>query len=127
MKGLSTLLAVAAFGALGASARYGIGLALARSEGLPWATLCVNLVGSLLLGLLSALLMGDVVPPSWRPALATGLLGSFTTFSTFSVESVRLLEAGDLRAALANIALHLGLGLLAAAVGLALGRAMAPT
>ncbi len=125
------LLAVAVFGALGASARYGVGLWMTRLTGtgsvfgVPAGTLVVNVLGSLILGLLTALtLRSDALSPTWRFALGTGFLGSFTTFSTFSVETVRMLEQGDGRGALANLALQLGVGLAAAVAGLALGRSL---
>ena len=121
------LLGVALFGALGAMARYGVGLWLGRLEGtrLPLPTIAVNLAGSFILGLLAALAVADIgLPRTLRVPVATGLLGSFTTFSTFSVETVRLLEQGDLRSASLNVAIQLGLGLLGAAAGIALGRAI---
>lgn len=122
---LAQLLAVAGAGALGACARYGVGLWLPDGR-IPWATLAVNLAGSFLLGLLVALsLEGELLPRAWRVPLSTGFLGAFTTFSTFSVETVRLLQAGDWRGALLNLLAQLGLGLLAAILGLASGRSLA--
>jgi CrcB protein len=83
-------------GALGALARWGIGTALPSSPGgWPWATLLVNLTGCLLIGALLAVLLARIPRHTWlRPLLAVGVLGGYTTFSTFAVEVVRLGEAG---------------------------------
>lgn len=125
-------LTVALAGALGALSRYGLGLLSLRLLppggallGLPLSTLLVNVVGSFLLGLLTGMtLVGTRIPLSWRPALTTGFLGSFTTFSTFSVETVGLAERGEWRLALLNLGLQLLVGLGAAVGGLAAGRAL---
>ena len=122
---------IAVAGAAGALCRHGVGTWVAAKlagagtvAGVPWGTLAVNVVGSFLLGFIGGLcLTGDRVPVTWRPALTTGFLGSFTTFSTFSVETVRLFEQGAWTAAAVNLALQLALGLGAAAAGLAAGRA----
>lgn len=84
------LLLVALGGALGASARYGVGLGMARfGAAFPWATLAVNVVGGLAMGLLVARTApGDTL----RLALGVGALGGFTTFSAFSLETVGLME-----------------------------------
>ncbi|MCO4743926.1 MAG: fluoride efflux transporter CrcB [Proteobacteria bacterium] len=123
------LLALALAGAMGTLARYGATALVNHWAGpdFPYGTLAVNAVGSLLLGFLShALLHHPSVPPEWRVPLTTGFLGAFTTFSTFSVETVKLLDAGQPGAAAANIALNLVLGLALAGAGLALGRAWIP-
>nr|WP_239522735.1 fluoride efflux transporter CrcB [Geodermatophilus sabuli] len=82
-------------GALGALARWGIAESLPRSPGgWPWATLLVNLSGCLLLGVLLAVLAARSPEASWpRPFLGVGVLGGFTTWSTFAVEVVALAEA----------------------------------
>ncbi|MFH9722215.1 CrcB family protein [Streptomyces sp. NPDC017254] len=95
--------AVAAGGALGASARYGAGLLWPTPEGaFPWTTFTVNVVGCALLGVLMILLTER--PAEWstepphpllRPFLGTGFCGGFTTFSTYGLETRRLLSAGD--------------------------------
>ena len=64
------------------------------------------------------------IPESWRVPLAAGLLGSFTTFSTFSVETVTLLQQGQPRLALINMTIQLGLGLAAAACGMTIGKSI---
>lgn len=122
---------VALGGALGAVCRWQVGgLAQRHWIGhltwghLPVGTLVVNVLGCLVLGALAGL-SADAVPPRWRLAVGTGFLGSFTTFSTFGVETVKLAQDGLPLVAAANLALQLGCGLVAATAGLALGRALA--
>ncbi|MFD3533419.1 fluoride efflux transporter CrcB [Streptomyces sp. NPDC058664] len=94
---------VAAGGALGATARYGAGLLLPTPAGaFPWTTFTVNVAGCALLGVLMVLLTerstewSTAVPhPLLRPFLGTGFCGGFTTFSTYGLETERLLSAGD--------------------------------
>lgn len=117
---------VAIAGGVGAAARYLIGLAVGQS-GFPWATLGINLAGSLLLGALVGAGLRRDLHPLLLLALGTGLLGGFTTFSAFSVEAVQLLRAGRMGAAIAYVAASTLGGLLAAAVGLALVRAQGAT
>jgi CrcB protein len=83
---------VALGGAAGSVARYGVGVLVARMVGLgfPWATLIVNVVGGLLMGVLAVRVGPE--QENLRLALGVGLLGGFTTFSTFSLETVRLLQ-----------------------------------
>lgn len=115
---------VAVAGGLGSCARYAVTLACARWSSFPWGTLVVNVVGSLALGfVLQALLMAEL-RPEWKLAVGTGFLGAFTTYSTFSVETLRLVEAGRMGAALANVGGNLGLGLVGAGLGIALARAV---
>lgn len=109
---------VAAGGAVGALGRYAVAVALPHGRaGLPWATLLVNVLGCLLLGLLVAALPDA----HWlRPFFGTGVLGGFTTFSTLALETDRLLTRAPVTA-LVYVALTLGLGLGAATLGLRLG------
>src|SRR3954470_6900608 len=83
-------------GALGALSRWGVATVLPPSPGgWPWATLLVNLTGCLLIGVLLAVLLARFPDrPLLRPFLATGVLGGYTTYSTFAVDSVALIEAG---------------------------------
>jgi CrcB protein len=83
-------------GALGALGRWGLAEALPHSPGAwPWSTLAVNLLGCLLIGILLAVLLARFPDSPWlRPFLAVGVLGGFTTYSTFAVDVVRLAEAG---------------------------------
>lgn len=90
---------------------------------LPWATLAVNVVGSLLLGFVLAWPWG--APDTFRVVLGTGFAGGLTTFSTFSVESFQLIREGRPRGALAYAALTIGLGLAAVILGELLGTALA--
>lgn len=122
------LLAVALGGGLGASARYELGLAFAAPTppAFPTVTLAINLAGSLLLGLLLTLIL-DVWPPTRyaRPFAAIGVLGGFTTFSTFVVEADRLAAAGDVLPAFAYIATSLIGGVACCAIGAAAASAWA--
>lgn len=92
-----TLLYIGLGGALGALARYGMaGWVQAQSGGaFPWGTLWVNVSGCFLLGLALGLLEATAAPPRVREFVAIGILGAFTTFSTFSWEAVALLRAGE--------------------------------
>lgn len=116
---------VALGGAFGASLRYGTGLLLARllgRGGFPWSTLVVNVLGSFLLGWLLAESHRYELSDTTRLVLGTGLCGALTTFSTFSVETLRLVEQQRHGEVLAYLAGNLLLGLAAAAIGLRLGR-----
>lgn len=114
-------------GFLGANARYWIGGWVAARYGaaLPWATLTVNVTGSFLLGLISTILAERTgAPPAWRLLLPIGFLGSYTTFSTFELETWTIARADAPRAWL-YVGLSLALGLAAVALGLRLGRHLA--
>lgn len=89
----------------------------------PWGTLLVNVLGSFLLGLLVGLGLRGTLTPRLKAALGTGLLGGFTTFSAFSVETLGLFEEGLWLEGVGNVAISLGLGLPAAVAGLWVGRA----
>jgi CrcB protein len=119
-------LAVAAGGALGAVARYALsGIVQQACRGVfPWGTLAVNLAGCLLIGLLTAVFEATTVSPTARAALLTGGLGAMTTFSTFSLESFRLLEDRQYLPAAGNVIGSCAAGLALVYVGLVAGRAM---
>jgi len=119
--------AAALGGALGALARWGVAEALPREPGAwPWATLVVNLLGCLVLGFLVGRVFDRSEGPPWlRPFLATGVLGGFTTYSAFAVETVQLAEAGRVGTAAGYVLASVAGGVLAAAVGQRLGRAPA--
>src|SRR6185295_6531044 len=89
--------AFVAAGAVGAPLRYLVDIAITeRTKGtFPWATFVINVSGSFLLGLLTVLGLHHGLPKSARVVLGTGFCGAYTTFSTFSYETVRLLEEGD--------------------------------
>lgn len=119
------LLSIAVAGALGALARYGVGGFVPRaSDGFPWPTLAVNLSGSFVLGVLVSLFATriDVSPPT-RLAATVGFLGAYTTFSTFGLEVVRLIETGRVAAAAAYVSASVVLGVGVAYAGTVLGRA----
>ncbi len=111
---------VALGGAVGALARYGVAVWLSVPTGrFPFATLAVNLAGSFAIGLLGpALLRHD----AWRLLVVTGVLGGFTTFSAFSLETLALFQAGRTGAALIYVIGSVAGGVLCAALGFALGR-----
>lgn len=112
-------LLVALGGALGASARYGVSTWVQRmgSAALPWGTLAVNVLGCALAGAAVGWFERGESQPSVRLFLAVGLLGGFTTFSAFGVDTLGLHRDGRLGAAFANVALNLALGLAATFVG----------
>ena len=118
----ATVLQVALGGALGAVARYGVGVWAYRltGPGFPLGVLSVNVLGSFLMGLFVSLaaLRGLA---HWQPFVAAGLLGGFTTFSSFSLETMALWERAPFQAAL-YVALSVGLSLTALALGLVIGR-----
>jgi CrcB protein len=118
---MKQVLLVAFGGAFGSVARYGASLAAARLFGLafPWGTLFVNVLGALLIGVLAARI--DPSHEDTRLLIGVGVLGGFTTFSTFSLEAVRLWPHHPGGAAL-YVASSLVLGLGACWVGLVLGR-----
>ena len=111
-------------GAVGSGLRYLVATALPESlDGFPWPTFLVNLLGSFLLGLLSGLAVrSDILSRTTLLLLGTGLCGGFTTFSTFSMESIGLMQAGHLWMAALYMAGSLVGGLGAAALGLGVVR-----
>ena len=123
MQRMRTVLAVA----LGALARWGIGAWFGhRFPSFRWGTMVINVSGSFILGVLFAVLVErNIGTPMLRVALMTGLLGAYTTFSTFSLETFRLFEDGATGSAIANIGFSVMLGLLAVWLGAVAGRAVA--
>ena len=115
-------------GALGAMTRYGVGLACARVWGdrFGYGTLLVNVVGCFVLGILmhEAWATGERLSPHTHVGLTVGLLGGLTTFSTFGYQTVRHFESGEPWLMLLNVLTNVVLGLLAAAAGLALAKAL---
>lgn len=117
-----TVVLVLIGGAVGAPLRYLTDLLVqARHDSiLPWGTLTVNVVGSLVLGVVGAA-VAVAGAPSWvMTLLGTGFCGALTTFSTFGFETVRLVEEGSLLEAFVNVAASLVAGLVAVAAGWAL-------
>ena len=118
-------LAVAAGGAVGALLRYWASLASHSllGTGFPYGTLVVNTLGSLGMGFLSVILLDRLgLGPEWRAAVLVGLLGAFTTFSTFSMETFYLVETGARLRAAGNVALNVVLCLGAVWLGVVAGR-----
>ena len=116
------LVGVAIAGAIGALARYLVDAFVIRraANGLPAATLAINISGSFALGLLTGLVLYHAMPAAPRTILGTGFCGAFTTFSTFAYEVVVLAEQRNRRAAGLTVALSVVVPTLAAALGLAL-------
>jgi CrcB protein len=110
-------------GALGSIARYHVGrLAAARAPSFPWGTLLVNLAGSLLMGFLLALALRGRVSEEVRLALGVGVLGGFTTYSSFNAETLALAQAGAWTRAAAYVAVTLVGALALGLLGWRLGR-----
>lgn len=122
------LLGIAVAGAAGALARYGLSGLAHRwwGAGFPWGTLMVNLIGCLLVGLLAELSrQTGWLSAELRIAIGIGFLGSFTTFSTFGVETYRAIEQGDWGVAALNVASNVVLGLIFVLAGTTLARMLA--
>jgi CrcB protein len=115
-------LAFLAAAIIGAIARYLLGGLVQDATGntFPWGTCLINVSGSLALGVLTGLVLYHGVDTDVRLVLGTGFCGAYTTFSTFSYDTVELALAGDTRRAVRNVALNTLGGILAAAIGLAL-------
>lgn len=110
-------------GAVGSALRYLVWRMIGTSGGFPWATVFVNATGSFLLGLLAGVYAGRV-GPTMRLAVFFGLLGGYTTFSTFTAETVVLARTGSAAAAFGNVTVSLGAGLVAAFAGILLGESL---
>lgn len=122
---VTTLLVVMAAGAVGVGLRYLLGAAITdrAGDGFPWSTLAINVVGAFALGLVAALLaQGTGDHDLLRPAIGIGLLGGFTTFSAFALETVTLYEDGYLARAAVYVGATNLVGIAALVLGLALGR-----
>ena len=122
---MTRFLLVCAGGALGTGARYLLAGMVLRGCGtlFPWGTWAVNILGSFLLSLILQLsLNARLLSPDLRIALTTGLLGGFTTYSTFNYETLGYLEAGNYLWAVVNVAVTLFACLAASVLGLWLAR-----
>ena len=115
----AVLAVISVGGAIGASARYGLALAWPhRADAFPWATFSTNVIGCLLLGALMVVVTETTVAhPLLRPFLGVGVLGGFTTFSTYAVDAQLMVSAGAARTGL----LYLAATPVAALAGVALG------
>jgi CrcB protein len=115
---------IMAAGALGTGARYLVGVWVLERFGtaFPYATMAVNLIGCFLLGMMTHLSAVPIGSPEVRAALAIGLLGGFTTYSSFNQETLAMLTHGAAGAAALNVAVTLAGGLVAGWLGLVFAR-----
>ena len=122
---VNNLLAIAIGGSLGAVMRYLASTSVHQLFGtdFPYGTLTVNVVGSLLMGFISILLLERMMLAEfWRPIIIIGFLGAFTTFSTFSMETFNLIETGEMAKAFMNMLISVALCLGATWIGVIAGR-----
>lgn len=122
---MNQTVAIAAGGALGALLRFWVssGVYAVLGRGFPYGTLAVNVLGSLMMGLLYILMLERLVlGAEWRAFVLVGLLGAFTTFSTFSIETLTLIEQADYFKAAANALLSVVACVGAAFIGVMLAR-----
>jgi fluoride exporter len=113
---MNTLLLIASGGAIGSLLRYGLAtfVQTQHASRFPWGTFCVNILGCAVAGiLLAAAAKGEWLTQELRFFLFTGLLGGFTTFSAFGVETVQLIKQGEWLIASSYVAASVALGLLA--------------
>lgn len=119
------LMMIAAGGAAGALLRFWVsnGVYMLLGKDFPYGTLAVNVIGSLAMGFLYVFLFERMdASPELRAVVIIGMLGAFTTFSTFSIETMNLIEAGEQLRAGINILVSVGLSLVGCWIGLVLGR-----
>ena len=122
---MTQALAIAAGGAIGALLRYwtSTGIYTVLGRDFPYGTLFVNVIGSLIMGFLYIWLMDRMaVGPTVRAFLLIGVLGAFTTFSTFSMETLNLMESGQLTKALINVVASVVVCVAAAGIGVLAAR-----
>ena len=125
LRRVPVVIGIAVTGAFGAVARYGLDELIGRrAGGFPWGILVVNVTGAFLIGV-AVEALEPRFEESWvRTAVVTGFLGAYTTFSTFSLDTYRLLDSGQTGQALANSVATFTLGLAAVWLGLKVGRAV---
>ena len=124
---LDVLVVIAAGGVIGATARYALAQAVPTPDnGFPIATLATNVVGSFLLGFVAVVSVDLLAPMRYfRPFFAVGVIGSFTTFSTFAVENVVLVDRGEVLVAAIYVPTMLVTGIAAARLGIEAARRLA--
>ena len=119
------VLFIAVAGALGTLSRYALGGLIQRLTGttFSWGTLVINILGCLIIGyIMQVALTADIIPANLRVIITIGFIGAFTTFSTFSYETLKLFEDGAFLSAVVNIIFNVGFGLAATFFGMFLGR-----
>ena len=116
---MKELLAIGLGGFIGAISRYSLGATIHRQlgNGFPFGTLAVNALGCFAIGVVMTLADAGAIKTETRLVIATGFLGSLTTFSTFSYETFALLQVGRTGAAVSNMALNGAIGLIAVLLG----------
>ncbi|HEX8447492.1 MAG TPA: fluoride efflux transporter CrcB [Sphingomonas sp.] len=124
---MPSLLLVMSGGAIGSALRYLVGRAALAAFGpaFPWGTLAVNLIGGCGMGVVAGLLMRHAITEPLRLLLAVGVMGGFTTFSAFSLETMTMLQRGDVAAASLYVAGSVAGALLALYLGLTAARVLA--
>ncbi len=107
-------------GSLGCISRYGLStLVYDATPGVfPYGTMFVNLTGSLIIGVLSELFETAIIPSAWRSFLTIGFIGGYTTFSTYTLETLNLIREGEIRLATYNILISTVLGIAFVALGI---------
>ena len=118
------ILYIAIGGSIGAVTRFLLSEFINRTSNdvFPWGTIAVNLIGSFLIGLFVELFSRTIVPDNLRTILIIGFLGAFTTFSTYALESVKLLQGNEIKLFIQNILIHNILGLVFVIFGIYLSR-----
>jgi len=121
---LGSYLVISIGAVLGANTRYLLGgwIGEQASSSFPWGTFVINVTGSLAIGLVLGLAADRVMPWWWRPGVAIGFLGAYTTFSTFSYETLNLLQEGSYVAAAANMVGSVAIALIAVFAGVMIAR-----
>jgi fluoride exporter len=124
------LIMIACAGAVGALSRYGISTAMSKtfaSTGFPFGTLTVNIIGCFIIGLVMHIgLNSDIISEDWRTAITVGFLGALTTFSSFSYETIKLIEKTEYTMAFSNIAVNVIVGIAATFAGLFIAKLIIP-
>ena len=122
---MNQIILIAAGGAIGAVMRYGLsnGVHSVLGRDFPYGTLTVNVLGSLLIGFFYiTFLEKALLGPEWRAFIIVGILGAFTTFSTFSLETFNLIESGEITRAILNMVISVSVCLMAAWSGILIAR-----
>ncbi len=117
---MQQILLIAAGGSLGAVARYGFSTYIlgTLNDVFPWGTLIVNLTGSFVIGAFIEVCETVIVPTDWRSFITIGFIGAYTTFSTYTLETMNLLRDGEVRLAAINVIASNVAGLLLVVMGI---------